>query len=50
MCNPRFWIGEIAEEHSQFGSVVTFSGEEVKADLYREANEFCAAKGKDFSL
>lgn len=32
--------------HSKFGSFVTFSGSEVKADLFKEANQFCAAKGK----
>jgi len=31
---------------SKFGSMVTFSGGEVKADLYRDANEFCARSGK----
>ena len=30
------------------GSFTTFSGYEVKADLYSEANEFCACQNKQF--
>lgn len=46
---PGSGIVEIAPDtymHSSFGSFVTFSGSEVKAQLYREANAFCAGKGK----
>lgn len=31
---------------SKFGSMVTFSGGEVKAELYRDAGQFCARTGK----
>ncbi|MCX5724029.1 MAG: hypothetical protein NTX84_05850 [Nitrospirae bacterium] len=46
---PGSGIVEITDNtymHSQFGTLLTFSGGEVKADLYREAKAFCAAKGK----
>ena len=45
---PGSGIVEIADDtymHSKFGSMLTFSGGEVKAELYKEANQFCAAKG-----
>ena len=32
--------------HSKLGGTFTVSGSEVKAELYKEANEFCSAKGK----
>lgn len=32
--------------HLKLGGVFTVSGSEVKAELYKEANEFCAAKTK----
>ena len=46
---PGSGIVEIADDtymHSKFGSMLTYSGGEVKAELYKEANQFCAAKGK----
>lgn len=46
---PGSGIVEIADDtymHSKFGSMLTYSGSEVKAELYKEANQFCAAKGK----
>lgn len=46
---PGSGIVEITDDtymHSKFGSMMTFSGGEVKAELYKEAKEFCAAKGK----
>ena len=46
---PGSGIVEIADDtymDSKFGSMLTFSGGEVKAELYKEANQFCAAKGK----
>ena len=48
-CAPGSGIVEIGDDtymHSKLGSFVTFSGGEVKAELYKEANQFCAAKGK----
>lgn len=38
-------IGSGVYMASKFGSMVTFSGGEVKADLYKEAGEFCRSKG-----
>jgi len=32
--------------HSKMGGAFTVSGSAVKAKLYKETNEFCAAKGK----
>ncbi len=32
--------------HSKLGGGFTVSGSVVKAELYKEANEFCATKGK----
>jgi len=32
--------------HSKLGGTFTLSGSAVKAELYKEANEFCAAKGE----
>ena len=46
---PGSGIVEIADDtymHSKFGSMLTYSGGEVKAELYKEAKQFCAAKGK----
>ncbi len=48
---PGSGIVEIADGtyiHSKFGSVVTYSGEEVKTELYKEGDQFCAGKGKRF--
>jgi hypothetical protein len=46
---PGSGIVQIADDtymHSKFGSAFTYSGGEVKAELYKEAGQFCAAKGK----
>lgn len=45
---PGSGIVEIAPDtymHSSFGSFTTYSGGEVKAKLYSEANTFCSSKG-----
>lgn len=39
-------ISNNAYMHSKFGSLFTYSGSEVKADLYREASAFCVEKGR----
>jgi hypothetical protein len=39
-------IGNGIYMHSKFGSMVTFSGGEVKAELFQEAAQFCAKQGK----
>lgn len=39
-------IGSGVYMASKFGSMVTFSGGEVKAELYRDAGQFCAKSGK----
>lgn len=46
---PGSRIVQIADNtymHSRLGSFFSYSGSEVKADLYREANQFCTSKGK----
>lgn len=39
-------IGSGVYMASKFGGMMTFSGGEVKAELFREAGEFCAKQGK----
>lgn len=39
-------IGPNTYMHSKFGGFTTFSGGEVKAELYREAAAFCAKDGR----
>lgn len=39
-------IGNGTYMTSKFGSMVTFNGGEVKAELYRDATQFCAKSGK----
>jgi hypothetical protein len=39
-------IGNGIYMHSKFGSFTTFSGGEVKAELFKEAAQFCAKQGK----
>lgn len=39
-------IGNGIYMHSKFGSAFTFSGGEVKAELFKEAAAFCAKQGK----
>lgn len=39
-------IGSGVYMASKFGTMLTWSGGSVKADLYREAAEFCAKSGK----
>jgi hypothetical protein len=39
-------IGSGVYMHSKFGSFTTFSGGEVKAELFKEAAQFCAQQGK----
>lgn len=39
-------IGSGVYMASKFGSMVTWSGGEVKADLYKEASQFCSKSGK----
>jgi hypothetical protein len=39
-------IGNGVYMHSKFGSMVTFSGGQVKAELFQEAAAFCAKQGK----
>jgi hypothetical protein len=46
-------IVEIADNtymHSKMGGAFTWAGSEVKAELFKEANEFCAAKGKKLKI
>lgn len=46
---PGTGIVEIAPGtymHSKFGGAWTYSGSEVKAELFKDANTFCASKGK----
>lgn len=42
-------IGKDTYMSSKFGSFTTFSGGEVKAELYREAGDFCAKKGRQLT-
>lgn len=42
-------IGNGTYMASKFGSMMTFSGGEVKAELYREAAQFCGKSGKQAS-
>jgi hypothetical protein len=42
-------IGNDVYMHSRFGSVTTFSGGQVKAELFQEAAAFCAKQGKSLT-
>lgn len=39
-------IGNGVYMHSKFGSALTFSGGQVKAELFQEAAAFCGKQGK----
>lgn len=39
-------IGQGMYMHSKFGSMITFSGGHVKAELFQEAGAFCQKQGK----
>ena len=48
-CGGGSGIVQISDDtymHSKLGGAFTVSGSTVKAELYKEASEFCVAKGK----
>jgi len=48
-CGGGSGIVQISDDtymHSKLGGAFTVSGSAVKAELYKEASEFCVAKGK----
>jgi hypothetical protein len=50
MCSPNTGVVPIGDGNymaSKFGSMLTYSGGEVKAELYRDAARYCAKQGKE---